>query len=188
MNMKFKSQISGFQWALAAFTAVVLSSCGGAIQNNEPSFRLGDLQGLWLQDKDTTEHYVRFTEEKADEQGYFLGREWSEFHGGDEAVYEKDLFTRYQVDTVWNIDEQTQDTISFTLDSTLLHGNGWFKYQLETKGDLHEIHLMDNDGAVIPKEYIVAVLTDEKLEYYEKDYTSRRFYFTRVVTKKTLNK
>ena len=32
------------------------------------------------------------------------------------------------------------------------YGNGWFKYQLETKGDLHEIHLMDNQGAEIPKE------------------------------------
>ena len=63
------------------------------------------------------------------------------------------------------------------------HGNGWFKYKFETKGDLHEIHLMDNDGAVIPKEYIVTTLTDTKLEYYEKDRKNNKFYFSKVVVK-----
>ena len=61
------------------------------------------------------------------------------------------------------------------------HGNGWFKYWFETNGNLHELHLMDNDGAVIPKEYIVSVLTDERLEYYEKDNKSRKFSFDKVV-------
>lgn len=63
------------------------------------------------------------------------------------------------------------------------YGNGWFKYKFETKGDLHEIHLMDNDGAVIPKEYIVTTLTDSKLEYYEKDRKNNKFYFSKVVVK-----
>ena len=61
------------------------------------------------------------------------------------------------------------------------YGNGWFKYQLETKGDLHEIHLMDNQGAEIPKEYIVSKLTSTALEYYEKDHTNIKFYFSKVV-------
>ena len=63
------------------------------------------------------------------------------------------------------------------------HGNGWFKYKFETKGDLHEIHLMDNGGAEIPKEYIVTTLTDSKLEYYEKDRKNNKFYFSKVVVK-----
>ena len=61
------------------------------------------------------------------------------------------------------------------------YGNGWFKYQLETKGDLHEIHLMDNDGAEIPKEYIVSKLTSTELEYYEKDRKNNSFSFSKVV-------
>ena len=61
------------------------------------------------------------------------------------------------------------------------HGIGWFKYWFETSGGLHELHLMDNDGAVIPKEYIVSKLTDTDLEYYEKDNKSRKTAFTKVV-------
>lgn len=64
------------------------------------------------------------------------------------------------------------------------YGNGWFKYWFETNGGLHELHLMDNDGAVIPKEYIVSVLTDTRLEYYEKDNKSRKTYFNKVVETK----
>ena len=64
------------------------------------------------------------------------------------------------------------------------YGNGWFKYWFETNGGLHELHLMDNDGAVIPKEYIVSVLTDTKLEYYEKDNKNRKSAFNKVVETK----
>ena len=40
---------------------------------------------------------------------------------------------------------------------------------------------MENGGAEIPKEYIVAILTDTRLEYYEKDDKNRRSYFNKVV-------
>ena len=63
-------------------------------------------------------------------------------------------------------------------------GNGWFKYKLETKGDLTEIHLMDNGGAEIPKNYVVSKLTSTDLEYYEKDRKTNKFYFSKVVTTK----
>jgi len=63
------------------------------------------------------------------------------------------------------------------------YGNGWFKYWFESNGGLHELHLMDNEGAEIPKEYIVSKLTDTALEYYEKDKKSNKFYFDRVVVK-----
>ena len=148
--------------ALIAAVSVVLSSCGGFGHGNDPEFKLSDLQGLWLENNDPTEHFVRFTTEQSDEEGYLYGREWNEYHGDeDQAVYESDLFE--------------------SLQTLGVHGNGWFKYKLETKGDLEEIHLMDNGGAEQPKEYIVSVLTDERLEYYEKDNKSRKFSFDKVV-------
>jgi len=66
----------------------------------------------------------------------------------------------------------------------LPHGNGWFKYKFETNGNLTEIHLMDNGGAEIPKVYIVTVLTDTQLSYYEKDQTSSKFSFSKQVQSK----
>ena len=66
----------------------------------------------------------------------------------------------------------------------LPHGNGWFKYKFESNGGLHELHLMDNEGAEIPKEYIVSKLTDTDLEYYEKDYKSIKYRFSKVVSPK----
>lgn len=63
-------------------------------------------------------------------------------------------------------------------------GNGWFKYKFESNGGLHELHLMDNGGAEIPKEYIVSKLTDTDLEYYEKDYKSIKYRFSKVVSPK----
>lgn len=66
----------------------------------------------------------------------------------------------------------------------LPYGNGWFKYWFESNGGLHELHLMDNQGAVIPKEYIVSKLTDTDLEYYEKDQKSHKFSFSKQVRSK----
>ena len=64
----------------------------------------------------------------------------------------------------------------------LTHGNGWFKYLFETNGQLTEIHLMDNGGADIPKVYVVSVLTNTRLEYYEKDFPAFKYYFNRIVS------
>jgi len=116
----------------------------------DPEYRVGDLQALWLEK--STQHYVRFTDEQTDQTNYFWGREWNLA----EEVSEEDL---YEGDN--------------------FHGNGWFKYQLEKKGDLHEIHMMTNDGAVIPKEYVVSKLSSSELEYYEKDNKNRKFYFSK---------
>lgn len=38
---------------------------------------------------------------------------------------------------------------------------------------------MDNQGAVIPKEYVVSKLTNSELEYYESDDKKNKFYFTK---------
>ena len=97
----------------------------------------------------TATWYMRFTDEQTDLSGYFWGREWGD--GGDD-VQEEDLVP---------------------------YGNGWFKYKLEIKGDLHEIHMMDNDGAPVPKEYIVTLLTDSKLMYHTKGYSKEKYQFTK---------
>ena len=97
--------------------------------------------------------------ERSSEYPYYLGLEWDEA----EEITEQDL-----------IDAREE----------LGHpGNGWFEYQFKTSGgDLTEIHLMDNGGAEIPKIYIVSKLTSDKLEYYEKDHSNSKYYFSKVVT------
>ena len=127
-----------------------------------PSYSLSDLQGLWQ--RNNTQEFVRFTTEQSDETGYLLGREWNEDEWYDEGSYEDFL-----------IEQRNKQGFP---------GNGWFKYQFKTTGDLTEIHFMDNGGAEIPKVYVVSKLTDTDLVYYEKDYPSIKFNFTKVVTTK----
>lgn len=145
--------------ALCAIASITLSSCGGGGgSSSDPEFKLSDLQALWQENG--TEHFARFTEERSDEYPYFLGRDWDE---ADE-VTEQDL-----------LDSRNE----------LGHpGNGWFKYEFKTNGSLTEIHLMDNEGAEIPKIYVVSRLTKSELEYYEKDNKNNKFYFTKVVEAK----
>ena len=153
-----------FKFLLIALTAATLSSCN-MFNRNTPEYQLGDLLGLWLEKNDPTEHYVRFTDENSDENPYLLGREWNEYYGDEgQAVYEQDL-----------LDQRARDSYP---------GNGWFKYQFETKGNLTEIHLMDNGGAEIPKVYVVSKLTSTELQYYEKDHKNIKFSFSKVVTAK----
>lgn len=150
-----------FYWTLFVFVSIAFNSCslfGEGGKSNDPNFQISDLQGLW--EENHTQHYVRFTADRAEEYPYFYGREWDE----GEDVTEQDL-----------LDTWTQLGI---------RGDGWFQYKFETNGNLTEIHFMDNGGAEIPKVYVVSVLTDTKLEYYEKDYTSNKFYFSKVVESK----
>ena len=143
--------------AICVIVSLTLTGCFGGSSNNTPAYSLSDLQALWQEDG--TEHFVRFTTEQSDEAGFLYGREWHE----DEDVIEQDL-----------IDSREE----------LGHpGNGWFKYEFKTSGgDLTEIHLMDTGGAEIPKIYIVSRLTSDKLEYYERDHPSSKYYFSKVVT------
>lgn len=146
----FSSQNSVFRILSIVVLGIAMTSCG-LFNNNNPEYKLSDLQGLWQENN--TEHFVRFTTEQSDEAGYLYGREWHE----DEDVFESDLKP---------------------------YGNGWFKYLFETSGNLTEIHLMDNGGAEVPKVYVVSLLTSDKLEYYEKDRTSNKFSFSKVVEAK----
>jgi hypothetical protein len=162
----FSNQKSVFSLALAALVAIAFSSCSliGGGGGNTPEFKLSDLQGLWQENN--TEHFVRFTEERSEEYPYFLGREWDDAEWDDpDMTYEEYL--------IWNREELGHP------------GNGWFKYKFETSNkNLTEIHLMDNEGAEIPKIYIVSVLTDTDLEYYEKDHKSIKYRFSKVVETK----
>ena len=152
--MNFKFQISNFRFIFIALMGVVLASCSFLGDNNTPSFQLSDLQALWQ--RNSTQEYVRFTTEQSDETNYLYGYEWDEA----EDVQEADRLAEK-------------------------YGNGWFKYWFETKnGGLHELHFMGNDGAVIPKEYIVSKLTSTDLQYYEKENKNAKFSFSKVVETK----
>lgn len=154
--------------ALVALVGIALSSCslfgGGGGGSNDPEFRLGDLQGLWQ--RNNTKEFIRFTTEQSEESPYLLGYEWDE----------KD----------WDDPDMTAE--EFLLSERELlgkPGNGWFKYWFETTtGGLHELHLMNNSPTETPKEYIVTQLTDTDLEYYEKEHTSNKYKFQKVVTAK----
>ncbi|MBQ3997986.1 MAG: hypothetical protein II644_01465 [Paludibacteraceae bacterium] len=150
--------------ALMALVIVAFSSCSlFGEKSNTPEFKQSELQGLWQENN--TEHFVRFTEERSEEYPYFLGREWDDAEWDDpDMTYEEFL--------IWNREQLGHP------------GNGWFKYKLETSGTLTEIHLMDNEGAEIPKVYVVSKLTDTDLVYYEKEHQSIKFYFTKVVETK----
>lgn len=141
-----------YSLALIVIVAVAMASCN---IGGQPSFQMEDLYGYWLEDN--TQHYVRFTMEESDELPFLYGYEW------DEA------------------DEMTEVDVLAEREEIGKPGNGWFKYWMEEKGDLHEIHLMSNEGADIPKEYIVTVLSGTNLSYYEKDNKNIKFQFTKVV-------
>jgi hypothetical protein len=117
----------------------------------EVEFDEANLLGKWSKG-DGTEldsvpvEFVRFTTEAADPTGeYKYGYEWNE----DEGIFESDLKLNP-------------------------HGNGWFKYKL-VQNDLKEIHLMDNGGAVVLKEYVVVKLNEYELQY--KDEWGKMYYY-----------
>jgi hypothetical protein len=139
-----------FYLALVALVAVAFSSCSLMGKKGEPQFNLGDLQGYWQENN--TQHFIHFTTEKSDENPYLYGYEWDV---KDDVTEQDVLADKY--------------------------GNGWFKYWFETeKGGLHELHLMTNGGAEIPKEYIVTVLTGTKMEYYEQGRPNTKYYFSKI--------
>ena len=60
------------------------------------------------------------------------------------------------------------------------YGNGWFKYRID-KNELLEINKMEYGWADIPKPYIITLLTDLNLSYYNKDQKSDKFSFSKIV-------
>ena len=62
-----------YLFALLTLVVFAFSSCDG-FGGKTPEYHLSDLQGLWQEQKTNapTEHYVRFTDEQADDEGYFF--------------------------------------------------------------------------------------------------------------------
>ncbi len=81
---------------------------------------------------------------------------------------EQDETREYKYGREW---DESEDIFESDL---LPYGNGWFKYKL-VQSDLTEIHLMDNDGAEVPKVYIVTKLTAGDLEYKDNYGTTHIF-------------
>lgn len=144
--------------ALVALVGLAFSSCSLLNGDKDPQFKLSDLQGLW-QNNNTTTWHIRFTTERTNDPEYpFYGYEWGDF--GDDVTEQEVINDRY--------------------------GNGWFMYQFEvsTRG-LHEVHLMNSQGAEIPKfYYVVSKLTDTDLEYYDKEHPALKYSFSKVVEAK----
>lgn len=84
---------------------------------------------------------------------------------------ETDATGSYQYGHTW---DESQETFESDL---VPYGNGWFKWQL-VQSDLTQIHLMDNQGAEIPKIYTVTLLTGTTLQY--KDSFNKQYSFTKV--------
>lgn len=120
--------------------ALVATGCQKKEEVDEP-VAPDALYGYWQ--KPNTMQYLRFMTESEDTRS-------EEFLYG----YEFDL------------DEDVQETDLWTPEQ--YHGNGWFKYKMTVnKKDttLHEIILMDNGGAEIPKTYLIQSLTATTLTY-----------------------
>lgn len=89
-------------------------------------------------------------------------------------------FTSEKADTATYLYGREWDEAEDVFESDLVkYGNGWFKYQL-VQTNLTEIHLMDNGGAAVPKVYVVTMLTNSRLEYYDKGLQSAKYKFNKV--------
>lgn len=127
-----------FKLATVVLAVLALASC-----QNEVSFPQADLQGVWVEETETSETYFNFTQEQTDEIPYQWGYEWF-------------------------IDKE--DDSHSTLESDVLaekHGNGWFKYKL-VKTELTEIHMMNISEAEAPVVYTVNKLTETELSFTDK--------------------
>ena len=116
-------------------------------QMDKPTFQEADLLGLWS---------------KGDATGLdSVPVEFVRF------TAEQDETGEYKYGRQWNESEDIYE------EDLKPYGNGWFKYKL-VKSDLTEIHLMDNDGAVIFKEYVVVKLNEYELQYED---GGKRYYY-----------
>ena len=122
-------------------------------QQTVDNFQKSDLYGTWQ--AVGTQEYVCFLSAEKDtiDGDYLYGYEWDEADETEES-------------DMWN--------------PSSYHGNGWFKWKL-VEAELKELHLMDNDGAPIPKIYTVTKLTSSELVY--KDNVNREHSFSKVVFK-----
>ena len=138
----------------AVLAAVVAAFTACEFGKKDVSYGENDLFGYWQENN--KQAFVRFTNDKNVSGEYtdykYYGYEWNEA----EDVQESDVL---------------EDK----------YGNGWFMWTL-VQSDLKELILMGNDGAKIPKKYVVLKLTDTELEY--KDEFGVQHSFFKVVSTK----
>ena len=150
--------------------AAVLAFAAGFVscQREAATFSKEDLIGRWQAPSGDTLQFMVFQPDIAPTpeglSGEFrYGYEWdmNDHKGWDDSqgTYEDYLFTP--------IDE-----------NGAFHGNGWFVWQLDPNSNFLLGHLMNNDGAVIPKPYKVTVLTGSSLTY--KDDFGMTHSFTKI--------
>ncbi len=147
--------------------AAVLAIAAGFVscQKEASTFAKEDLIGRWQAPSGDTLQFMVFQPDIAPTPDGLTG----EFRYG----YEWDMNDHKG----WDDSQGTYEDFLFD-ENEAFHGNGWFVWKLEPNGNFLFGHLMNNDGAVIPKPYKVTVLTGSSLTY--KDDFGTPHSFTKI--------
>ena len=151
------------------FSAILAIAAGFvSCQRETSTFAKEDLIGRWQAPSGDTLQFMVFQADIAPTPDGLTG----EFRYG----YEWDMNDHKG----WDDSQGTYEDFLFTPidENGAFHGNGWFVWQLDPNGNFLLGHLMNNDGAVIPKPYKVTVLTGSSLTY--KDDFGTTHSFTKV--------
>ena len=150
--------------------AAILAIAAGFVscQREASTFAKEDLIGRWQAPSGDTLQFMVFQPDIAPTPDGLTG----EFRYG----YEWDMKDHKG----WDDSQGTYEDYLFTPidENGAFHGNGWFVWQLDPNGNFLLGHLMNNDGAVIPKPYKVTVLTGSSLTY--KDDFGMTHSFTKI--------
>ena len=135
--------------------AAILAIAAGFVscQRETSTFAKEDLIGRWQAPSGDTLQFMVFQADIAPTPDGLTG----EFRYG----YEWDMNDHKG----WDDSQGTYEDFLFKPidENGAFHGNGWFVWQLDPNGNFLLGHLMNNDGAVIPKPYKVTVLTGSSL-------------------------
>ena len=150
--------------------AAVLAIAAGFVscQREASTFAKEDLIGRWQAPSGDTLQFMVFQADIAPTPDGLTG----EFRYG----YEWDMNDHKG----WDDSQGTYEDFLFKPidENGAFHGNGWFVWQLDPNGNFLLGHLMNNDGAVIPKPYKVTILTGSSLTY--KDDFGMTHSFTKI--------
>ena len=145
------------------FAAVLVIAAGFvSCQREASTFAKEDLIGRWQAPSGDTLQFMVFQPDIAPTPEGLSG----EFRYG----YEWDMNDHKG----WDDSQGTYEDFLFD-ENGAFHGNGWFVWQLDPNGNFLLGHLMNNDGAVIPKPYKVTILTGSSLTYKDDFGTTHSF-------------
>ena len=112
-------------------------------------------------------------EEETNEQDLY-GKWQNQANTGWYRVFYED---KVDADPTYKWGKEWNETEGVNESDLTKYGNGWFKWK-KTKNNLLELHQMDNDGAEIPQENTITVLTTT--EFFYKDQAGRSYQFIKV--------